>query len=110
MTSFVAPPEDKINDQSSSGYVDIGETRICWGINTENAFNPTVHYPAQYSGVPIVTAVFNDSGSSEFDMFSVSIQDVGPSQFTLKKRFTNASNVLNAGSEIVNWMSIGLKP
>jgi hypothetical protein len=99
----------QINDQGSSGYMDIGSVRYQWGTATNTASpTQTVTLPASFANTNYTVTSNIQSNRSDL-LFSTTNTVVSTTQFTVTKMATDAS-VISSAAEPFSWIAIGLKP
>ena len=98
-----------VDDQASSGYVDIGTMRVQWGTLTASfisSFGDKFTYPVPFGNVPNLTGSLTEDGSQGINLTFRSVTAVGASAAL---RLLDSSN-FDTDSHTVSWMAIGLKP
>ena len=109
-TTLNIPTPPTINDQASSGYVDIGTTRIQWGKSTppSGAAGSTVTLPASFADTDYVvqlTPILVGSNSANVSCRVTQINSVSGFDWA-----TTYNSSLWASNIPVYWTAIGLKP
>jgi len=93
-----------INDQASSGYIDIGSMRMQWGIDTSGTTGVrTVTFPAAFADSSYVVTVSPEAVGNE----SASAHALSATQFSTQ---VWESNTAISRSTDISWQAIGLKP
>lgn len=102
-TNSIVNPTSPINDQTSSGYFDIGNMRIQWGIVSDsNSDNDVlITLPALFSDSNYVINVTNRTPGQEW---AVGARPNSTSQFYINR------NDAATGVSDWNWQAIGNKP
>jgi hypothetical protein len=94
-----------VNDQASSGYVDIGTMRIQWGTlmaSTVQAFT----YPQPFGNAPNLTGSLTEDGSQSTNLQFRDVTEIGASA-ALRKLYLDSWETATLK---VSWIAIGLKP
>jgi len=92
------------DDQSASGYIDIGNMRMQWGIDTSaNTGVRAITFPAPFADTGYVVTVSPSALGNE----TASAQALSTTQFNA--RIWEANTALSTSGDI-SWQAIGLKP
>jgi hypothetical protein len=103
------PAAVAINDQTTSGYVDIGNMRIQWGINTQvTTAERTITLPAAFANTNYSVVLTTDNGTAAL-AFAPRVGTVG-SKTTTNFRARMALLDLNPSTINFSWQAIGRKP
>lgn len=99
-----------ITSNAASGYVDIGNTRIQWGTNTDGTNTGNVVFPQPFANTSYaVTFTIHQDTNSQ--IYQVQLNNKGSaSQVGYRKVYSNASVVQGAVGETFDWIAIGTKP
>jgi hypothetical protein len=97
-----------VNDQASSGHVDIGTMRMQWGtLNTDaSATASTITYPEQFGNVPSLTGSLTEGSVGRVNL---SFSSVTATSANTRLRLIDSTS-WSTDSHKVSWMAIGLKP
>ena len=97
-----------VNDQASSGHVDIGTMRMQWGtFNTDaSATASTITYPEQFGNVPSLTGSLTEGSVGRVNL---SFSSVTATSANTRLRLIDSTS-WSTDSHKVSWMAIGLKP
>lgn len=93
-----------IDDQSASGYVDIGSVRIQWGQATASSLNQTVTFPVPFASTTysvICTPFQTNTGTA------INVDTRATTNFRFDMRKTDTVS-FHAGNMM--WQAIGVKP
>ena len=104
-TEVINAADTVVNDQSTSGYMDIGDMRMQWG-NDQTAFNGLVSFPAPFrTGTdPAVTMTARQTN------FNSVARNVSATGFQNGTTFSVDGNDIPTPGVPFSWMAIGLKP
>ena len=111
-TSTVIPAgATAVNDQTTSGYMDIGTMRMQWGSQAGAAGARTVILPAPFANntYNVVAGVGSDSADNALVNFSVQTFNATTTTFEGRLTFEQGGTHGNAG-EAFMWQAIGLRP
>jgi len=98
-----------INDQSASGYVDIGSTRIQWGIDKQGVSTERViTLPTAFANTNYSVVLTTDNGTAAL-AFAPRVGTVG-SKTTTKFNARMALLTLDPSMMDFSWQAIGRKP
>ncbi len=100
-----------VNDQTASGYMDIGDMRIQWGqhVQTGSSFN-TITLPAPFANntYSVTTAARQNNAAT---LYSTHIGTQNTTDFTALMLHTSTGGTIGAGTGLTtNWQAIGQKP
>lgn len=91
-----------VNDQASSGYIDIGNTRIQWGKDSQLGQGRVVTFPVPFASAPVVTL------TADQNSVGIANLDSGPSTTSFSFTIRNISSA--AINSTTHWQAIGVKP
>ena len=104
-----------VDDQASSGHVDIGTMRIQWGSISSAVFpldwdstdsnDFAITYPVAFGNAPTLTGSLTEGSSQSVNLTFGSVTETGATA-----RLKRIDDVLETSSFKVSWMAIGLKP
>jgi len=100
----VDPALIDVNDQTSSGYMDIGTMRIQWGINATASSQRTQVLPAPFANTSYTVQLTGDAQTGEHP---------GPDNryAGVEQKTTVAFDIETTGTALnFSWLAIGLKP
>ena len=101
-----------VNDQSISGYVDIGNMRIQWGSDNGGAATRTITFPVAFANTSFVFVATPKSGSAATTTGNIAFTESGGSrsitQVVGEVIYTGGAVAARAG-EILEWIAIGRK-
>jgi len=99
----------QVNDQTSSGYFDIGDMRIQWGIDTQpTSEERIITLAAAFANTSYSVVLTTDNGTSAL-AFAPRVGTVGSKTTT---NFRARIALLNGNPSTMNfsWQAIGRKP
>lgn len=99
-----------VNDQTASGYIDIGNVRMQWGTATASSLGATYNLPAPFANTSYsITANSMAGGGGQLQ--SVNIGAASNSTFGATVWYSNGSpnGAVNTGQPF-SWIAIGRKP
>jgi hypothetical protein len=102
------PTTTTINDQSTSGFIDIGNTRIQWGVASSASGLRTITLPAAFQNANYTITANTDSSTADPPQTSRVVMLGGKTTTSFKGRAVQGSD---ASSDFAfQWQAIGLKP
>ena len=90
------PAEVPVDDQPASGYIDIGNTRITYGVTAGSSAVETVTFPAGgFSSPPVLTLA----------PVGTVLREIAINAIT-----TTSATIEAGGTQVKHWQAIGTKP
>lgn len=91
-----------LNDQTSSGYFDIGRMRIQWGrISSTTDSDQTVTFPVAFGAAPVVASSMERNADAGY----CAVDNVTTTNFVCNRLDT----IDNADNPYIHYIAIGLK-
>ena len=97
----------QIDDESASGYMDIGSMRMQWGrISSTTAANQAISFPVSFSAIPTISIAMSKQASANDAAGAFSANQVTATGFNANRE----NSIVNADQPFVNYLAIGFKP
>jgi len=98
----------QVNDQTSTGYFDIGDMRIQWGIAPTASALRTITLPAPFANATYTVTANTDSSAGDPPLLSRVVMIGGKTTSSFKGRVVQGSD--GSSDFAFQWQAIGLKP
>ena len=105
---FSGSAASQINDQSVSGWYDVGNVRTQFGIVTTGTASQRVDYPEPFGSIPSLTA--QSVGGQSFNNIAVVTQTFGDPLLGFDGGIRDFASIAFITGEILSWRSVGVKP
>ena len=109
ITTTISASDIPVNDQSTSGYMDIGNMRIQWGQETYGGAVDQVTLPAPFKDATYAVTTNSNYNPGGAVVWS-SARLLTSTGFSFVCAYSSISNFGNPTGHPMSWMAIGLKP